>query len=190
MLYTGKGDNGTTKLFNCPDGARLPKSDLIFEVLGVLDELNSLIGYSKSLSLKSKNKIKIGLKSFSYEEILETLQQNLFCIQAEVGGANIHLKKEHILFLEDTIKEIEKIIPPIKSFILTGGGELSAYIDINRTIARKAERQLVLLHNNKKNKQIINKESLTYLNRLSSVLYALARLINHQEGFIEKNPKY
>jgi cob(I)alamin adenosyltransferase len=188
MLYTGKGDNGTTKLFDCPQGTRLSKSSYIFEVLGILDELNSSLGYAKALSRKSIDMLSVDNKKVPYEDIIETLQQNLFCIQAELGGSDIYIKKDHILYLEKVIAEVETVLPPIKSFIVPGGGESGAYLDITRTIARKAERGLVSLRDKKE--KVISDESITYLNRLSSVLYALARFANYQEGFSEEKPDY
>lgn len=188
MLYTGKGDNGTTKLFDCPQGERVSKSDFVFEVLGTLDELNSSIGYAKALSRKSNDTLYIVTQKVSYEEILEVFQQNLFCIQAELGGSDIHVNKDHILYLEKVIHEIETLLPPIKSFIIPGGGETGAYLDIGRTVARRVERQLVLLKHTKK--RTVSDESVVFLNRLSSALYALARFANYQEGYSEKKPEY
>ena len=79
-------------------------------------------------------------------------------------------------------------MPPIKSFIIPGGGETGAYLDIVRTITRRAERHLILLRDKKE--RIISSDSITYLNRLSSALYALARFANYQGGFSEKKPEY
>ena len=188
MLYTGKGDNGTTKLFDCPSGVRLRKSDFIFEALGNLDELNCNIGYAKALSVKSKDTLSIDGQKFSYTEILEKIQQNIFCIQAEVGGADIHPTKNQVTYLEKILYEIETLLPPIKSFIVPGGGETGAYLDVCRTNARKTERCLVLIL--KKKTRIISSESLVFLNRLSSTLYALARFANYQEGYVEQKPNY
>ncbi|WP_366535719.1 ATP:cob(I)alamin adenosyltransferase [Streptococcus pneumoniae] len=78
MLYTGKGDKGTTKLFDCPQGTRLTKSSFVFEVLGTIDELNCTLGYTKVLSRKSNDTLNIGVEKIPYEEIIEIFQQNLF----------------------------------------------------------------------------------------------------------------
>lgn len=188
MLYTGKGDNGTTKLFDCPQGVRLSKSAFVFEVLGTLDELNCSLGFAKMLSKKSNNAITIDKRQTSYEEIIETIQQNLFCIQAELGGGEFHTTRNHIVYLEKIIAEIETLLPPIKSFIVPGGGETGAYLDVLRTIARRAERQLILLRDKKERK--VGDMSITYLNRLSSALYALARFANLHEGYSEAKPHY
>ncbi len=188
MLYTRKGDNGTTKLFDCPQGKRVSKSDFIFEVLGTLDELNSSLGYAKVLSRKSNDTLLIETKKINYEEILEALQQSLFCIQAELGGSDIHVNKTYTLYLEKVIYEVETLLPPITSFIVPGGGETGAYLDIVRTITRRTERQLVQLQNKKV--RIVDNESIIFINRLSSALYALARFANYQEGYSERKPDY
>lgn len=188
MLYTKKGDNGTTKLFDCKEGQRISKSAFVFEVLGTLDELNSSLGYAKALSTKSQNHVMVDKEKIQYADIIEKFQQNLFCIQAELGGSDIHVTPDHVLYLEKVIHEVEVLLPPIKSFIVVGGGESGAYLDVCRTIARRAERHLVLLRDNKERE--VSDDSITYLNRLSSALYALARFANYQEGFIEHKPTY
>ncbi len=188
MLYTKKGDSGTTKLFNCEQGQRVSKADFIFEVLGNVDELNCSIGYAKAISKKTHCTLYIGGEKVSYEEILEKIQNILFCIQAELGGSNISITEKHTLYLEKVIYEVETTLPPITSFIVPGGGELGAYLDVLRTITRRTERYLVLLKD--KNTKDLNKENIIFMNRLSSVFYALARFANYQEGHIEKEPNY
>jgi len=188
MLYTKKGDNGTTKLFNCKQGERLSKSSAIFEVLGMVDELNTTIGFAKALSVKSKDTLFFKGKKISYEDILEKIQQILFSIQAELGGSHVRIKPEHVIFLEDVVYEVETVIPPISSFIVYGGGETGAYLDIVRAVARRAERQVISLRD--KEKQEISQEAIQFLNRLSSALFALARHANYQEGFLEQGPNY
>ena len=188
MLYTRKGDKGTTKLFDCPQGTRLSKSEFVFEVLGMLDELNTSLGYARALSEKSGTFVAMKKQKVSYADILLVFQQNLFCIQAEVGGSDIHSKKVHILFLEEVIYEIETLLPPVHSFVIPGGEPVGAYLDVARTVARRAERGLVALRD-KKEKEV-DDLSLEYLNRLSSALYAMVRFANYQNGCIEKKPDY
>jgi len=172
MLYTGRGDDGLTKLFS----QRIPKSSLIFDALGTIDELNSFLGFCK-VKLKKRQK--------KYAKILEEIQQNLFIIQAEVVGNKMTISGEKLERLEKLINKIEKEMPPIKTFFLAGGTELAALFDLARTVSRRAEREVI------KAKEIkIGEKSLAYLNRLSSVLYALARLTNHQAGVKEKPPTY
>lgn len=188
MLYTKKGDSGTTKLFNCEQGQRVSKADFIFEVLGNVDELNCSIGYAKAISKKKSCTLYIDGEKVSYEEILEKIQNILFCIQAELGGSNISITEKHTLYLEKIIYEVETTLPPITSFIVPGGGEMGAYLDVLRTITRRTERALVLLKD--RNIKNLNKENLTFMNRLSSVFYALARFANYQEGHSERKPGY
>ena len=188
MLYTRKGDNGTTKLFDGPKGARLSKSAFVFEVLGMLDELNTSLGYARVLSEKGGDCLNMKSQKVSFADILLIFQQNLFCIQAEVGGSRVHLKKEHVLFLEEVVYEIETLLPPITSFVIPGGELVGAYLDVVRTLARRAERGLVSLA--EKKKRVEGEFSLVYLNRLSSALYAMARFANYQDGCIEKIPNY
>ncbi len=188
MLYTRKGDKGTTKLFDCPSGTRVAKSAFVFEVLGMLDELNSSLGYIRALADKEGLFVSIKNKKISYGDILFAFQQNLFCIQAEVGGSKMHAKKEHVLYLEEVIYEVETLLPPVVSFIVPGGGQVGAYLDVARTIARRTERGLVTIRDKKE--RVVNDLSIEYLNRLSSALYALARFANYQTGYIEKKPDY
>ncbi|MBI3305997.1 cob(I)yrinic acid a,c-diamide adenosyltransferase [Candidatus Nomurabacteria bacterium] len=188
MLYTRKGDSGTTKLFNCAVGVRVAKSNFIFEALGALDELNSVLGYAKALCKKAGIVVFTGERRIHYDEILHIFQEGLFLAQAELGGSPVRIKKTDVLFLEKIIFEIETMLPPIKSFIVPGGGEAGSYLDIARTIARRAERQIVSLGSGKEN--CVEDCTLQFLNRLSSALYALARFANYQEGYLERKPEY
>jgi cob(I)alamin adenosyltransferase len=191
MLYTKKGDNGTTKLFNCPQNTRISKGAFVFEILGTLDEINSSLGYAKALSGRFKDFVFTKERKVPYEEILNIFQQNLFCLQAELGGADMHVKEAHVSFLEKIIYEIETVLPPIKSFIVPGGGEVGSYLDVVRTLVRRAERELVAWRDKEnEKKQKVHEDSITFLNRLSSALYAMARFANYQEGYSEKRPEY
>lgn len=188
MLYTKKGDKGTTKLFNCPQGVRVSKSEPIFEALGTIDELNSMLGFTKILARETQNSLFVKKEKVSYENILENIQQALFFIQAELGGSPIYIKREHISYLEDVIFEIETILPPINSFIVYGGGKVGAFLDFTRAVARRAERLIITLGD--KQGKSIHADTLQFLNRLSSALYALARYVNYAEGYTEGKPEY
>jgi len=173
MLYTGKGDDGKTNLFHCDQ--RLSKSSLVAEALGSLDELNSFLGWCK-------------VKAPDFAPKLEKVQNKLFVIQAEMAGAEKFVTESDVSELEAWIGEIEKTLPPIKSFIVSGGSELSAMLDYARTLARKVERRVVAI---KESREVdLKPETLAYLNRLSSFLYALARQANKEEGIEESGPKY
>ncbi|HAS84689.1 MAG TPA: cob(I)yrinic acid a,c-diamide adenosyltransferase [Candidatus Yonathbacteria bacterium] len=175
MLYTGKGDNGTTSAFGCDQ--RFSKSSAIAEALGTLDEVNSFLGV-----------VKIKAEASEVSKILNDVQQNLFTIQAEVAGADKHIGEEKAHELEKIINAIETELPPIKTFFVSGGTELASLLDFARTLSRRAERRVVGVADEGVVK--VGKETLAYLNRLSSLLYALARQTNHKSGITEEPPKY
>ncbi|MEK7209098.1 MAG: cob(I)yrinic acid a,c-diamide adenosyltransferase [Patescibacteria group bacterium] len=174
MLYTRKGDGGTTKTLHYD--RRLSKSSLIAEALGAVDELNSLLGLIKTQAPKSAGE-------------LAQVQQNLFIIQAELAGApGQTIAQEKVAALEKTIDEIERELPPIKSFFIPGGTAPGAWYDFARAVARRAERRVVAAREEKL--ILLGGATLVYLNRLSSLLYALARLTNHKAGIKEESPSY
>ncbi len=188
MLYTRKGDTGSTKLFDAPQGMRLSKDSRIFEALGTVDELNCSIGYAKALSQVGGNTILVDGTTASFVEILEKIQQILFKIQAELGGSPKNAEEADVLFLESVIQGVEAVIPPITTFIVPGGVPEGAYLDVCRTVARRAERSVVSIRN--AGVRNVHDASVQFLNRLSSALYALARLANHEKGFGESSPRY
>jgi cob(I)alamin adenosyltransferase len=174
MLYTRKGDDRKTTAFECSQ--RFSKSSAIAEALGSLDELNSFLGIVKA---KSQQLIAKSLRE---------IQENLFIIQAQVAGVDKKISEEKIKEVEKIIDNIEKEIPPLKSFIIPGANEISAMFDFARTLARKTERRLVAV--SEENKVFIDKNTLAYLNRLSSLLYAFARFSALEKGEKESNPTY
>ena len=183
MLYTGKGDDGTTKTFGCDQ--RISKSSAIAEALGSLDEINSFLGLCKIKSEKEKLLLPEGVIS---SDVILNIQKNLFIIQAEVAGSEMSITEDKIKDIEKIINDIEKELPPIKSFFISGGTKLAVLFDISRTIARRAERRVVEVSNEGKTK--VSDSSKAYLNRLSSLLYALARFSNHKFGVKEESPDY
>ena len=174
MLYTRKGDKGKTTIFGCDQ--KLSKSSAIAEALGCLDEANSYLG-----TIKAK------IKNTEEKELINRIQNDLFIIQAEVAGADKKINEIEVKYLEEVIDNIEKELPPIKSFLISGANEISADFDFARTLARRAERRVVAVSDEKINK--INPETLVFLNRLSSLLYAKARLFAKENGQ-EESPKY
>jgi cob(I)alamin adenosyltransferase len=182
MFYTRKGDKGTTKTFGCDQ--RISKSSAIAEALGSLDEINSYLGLCKA----KVNKEMTLMEDVSVWEVLHAVQKNLFIIQAEIAGANMIMDENKIKEIETIIDWIEKELPPIKSFFISGGTETSALFDVARTVARRAERRVVEVELEKK--VTVGGNTLAYLNRLSSLLYALARLSNHKSGINEESPDY
>src|SRR3989344_875364 len=117
-LFTGKGDKGTTKLFDSPSGVRVTKSSPMFECLGQLDELNTLVGWCK-----------VGVpedflvQGEQCKKILHDVQDHLFTIQAEVAGAPKSVPQASVEKLSTLINGIEKELPEIKTFFVPGGTE-------------------------------------------------------------------
>ncbi len=181
-LFTGKGDDGKTKTFGCDQ--RISKSSAIAEALGALDETNSFLGLVKVEAAGSK----FEFEGKSFENIVHSIQENLFIIQAEIAGANKAISGEKIKDIERIINAIEKELPPIKTFFISGGTRLASLFDISRTFVRRAERRVVGV--SEEDMQKVSPETLVYLNRLSSLLYALARLSNHFSGINESAPSY
>jgi cob(I)alamin adenosyltransferase len=199
MLYTRKGDSGTTKAFNSKPGQRISKSSCQTEALGALDEINSFIGLLKvkladvswsvqvSANVTDSNQDSTDTNK-KPTEIIQWVQECLFIIQAEVAGADKKMEQSKIDRIEFTVDWIEKEMPPIKTFFISGGTELAALFDISRTLARKAERRVVAGVEN--GEVVVGPVTLAFLNRLSSLFYALARLSNHKGGIKEISPSY
>lgn len=176
IFFTGKGDGGESAVGK----KRVGKDDPILEFLGLLDELNSIVGWSG-----------ISAEEFS-SSVLRRVQEMLFILQAEIAGmlfnspAEKRIGLEHITYLEDVIKKIDEDIPPITKFIIPGGCESAVRIDIARAVARRVERGAVMVA--KKNG--ISPNAMAFLNRLSSALFALARYENYKRGIPEEHPTY
>ncbi len=184
MLYTRKGDGGTTKTLKQKPGERVSKASCTTEALGTLDELNSFLGLCK---VKAQGlKWKIDDKTAS--EILGQAQQNLFIIQAELAGAEKTIKASKVGEIEMIVDEMEKQMPPIKSFFVSGGTEMGASFDVARTFVRRAERTVIRAI--EAGEIVIGEHTRAYLNRLSSLCYALARFANFKEGVKEEPPRY
>ncbi len=178
MLYTGKGDAGTTKLFTTKAGVRLPKDSPVFEALGTVDELNTTIGWCRCACV-----VDWMVGSSTMSEILLNVQNNLFVIQAELAGAGKCIQESDIKDMEHSIASIESRLEKIDSFFVPGGTELSARLDIARAVSRCAERRCI-------SAKLLSECSLTYMNRLSSLLYALVRLVNSETNTQEQAPSY
>jgi len=181
-LFTGKGDDGTTKTFNCPPGKRVSKNSAVAEALGSLDEINSFLGLCK---VKIIHLEAVGR---GFAEIIHEAQKNLFIVQAEVAGAPKSISSDKVVAMEELVNKIEKELPPIKTFFISGGSESATLLDVARTFARRAERRVVAGVDAGEVK--ISDDTKSFLNRLSSLLYALARLANHLSGIKEEAPEY
>lgn len=169
-IYTKTGDDGTTGLFG---GGRVSKGDDIVEAYGTVDELNAVIGMARAT----------GLDAFT-DGVLVRVQSDLFTLGAEVAcvpGEEHKLKMtliepEDAVRLEQAIDEAEKDMPPLKNFVLPGGSPQAAALHLARTVARRAERVLVRVPGEERPCVMI------YLNRLSDLLFVLARRANKVAG--------
>jgi cob(I)alamin adenosyltransferase len=173
-IYTKTGDNGETSLFN---GNRVRKDNARIVTYGVVDEVNSHIG----LLLCYTNREEI-FKEIS--EILSKVQNLLFVLGSDLANPDSKLKdypridNEDIVFIENSIDNLDKEIEPLKSFILPGGSIESSYCHIIRTIIRRAEINIVDLFLNDE----VNKSCLIFLNRLSDLFFIISRVINKQKN--------
>lgn len=168
-IYTKTGDKGTTGL---ADNTRVSKDDLRVETYGTLDELNSFIGLVLAESHLPE----------AVRAILTLIQHQLFDLGSEFCLPNyIAIKPEHITHLENTLDELNKTLPPLKEFILPGGDRAAAICHVARTVCRRAERRAVSLMK----KETINPQGLIYLNRLSDLLFVIARVINQDRNIEE-----
>tara|TARA_B110000014_G_scaffold228516_1_gene188929 strand:+ start:1354 stop:1902 length:549 start_codon:yes stop_codon:yes gene_type:complete len=167
-IYTKTGDEGKTSLF---DNSRVWKSDERILSYGAVDELNSSIGVALSLELDPEIK-----------DILIRLQNDLFIVGSDLANPNMTDKKirttpEMIIFLEQKIDLLEPQLDPLTSFILPGGALLASILHLSRTISRRAETHVVALSKDEE----INQDAAIYLNRLSDLMFVLARSINKRK---------
>jgi cob(I)alamin adenosyltransferase len=176
-LYTGKGDKGDTGLFGTPD--RIPKHDPRLDAIGDVDELNSFIGITIAAM---DNKFK------EVKDLLIKTQNQLFELGADLatplsaeGPKIIRIKSSETSDMEKQIDRIQAELKPITKFVLPGGTSDAARLHYARAVCRRAERKAVLLSE----KEDINPESVRFLNRLSSLLFGLARLVNQRSSVYE-----
>lgn len=187
ILYTGLGDKGTTTLFDCQQG-RISKSALLIEALGSVDELNAYLGIIKVYSNIDKVSLKFGTKNILFSQTIEEIQQNLFVIQAELGGSKMTISKKELTVIENIINQIGKVLPPITSFTISGGSIISSGLDFARTLARKSERRIISVAD--EGLRIISPNTIAYMNRLSSILFAMSRYANYLFSIPESHPDY
>ncbi len=166
-IYTKKGDQGTTWLLG---GGPYPKDYLPIAAYGAVDELNSVIGCVLS-----------ELQSSSLKSSLLEIQKQLFTLGAELASVNPSEKMKegfiqpsHTQILEKMIDALEEKLPPLQNFILPGGCKAASLLHLARTTCRRAEREIVHLSHSQK----LREEILVYINRLSDLLFVMARSAN------------
>ncbi len=173
-IYTKTGDKGTTSLLR---GGRVNKHHPRVEAYGTFDELNSFLGYARSLNKNDK-----------LEVILKELQNKIFILCSDVA-AEYDVEKpnnkipridsDDVQKLEDLIDRLNEDLDPLKAFILPGGSQVASILHIARTVCRRGERNLTFINENDTR---FNDFSLQYANRLSDLLFTLARWINVKSG--------
>ena len=165
-IYTRTGDQGKTGL---ADGSRIDKFHSRIESLGNIDELNSIIGIILTEKIPDNKKI-----------LLEKVQHDLFDIGGELSiPGHFIIDDRKIDFLEKILDEMNNELDPLKEFILPGGTKISSYCHLARTVCRRVERNLFKLAQTDK----VNEASLKYINRLSDMLFVLARFLNKINQF-------
>ena len=173
-IYTKKGDGGTTSLFG---GERVDKDSLRIEAYGTVDELNSQFGLVRAM--KPAGEI---------DTLVRQLQEELFVLGADLAtphneqSKNVpRIEQRHIDFLEGQIDRMDAQLMPLTTFILPGGSPIGAQLHVARTVCRRAERLTVRL----RKEEVINAHTVVYLNRLSDLLFVLARYANKIDGASE-----
>ena len=173
-IYTRTGDTGETSLFS---GARARKDDPRVDAYGEIDELNAWLGLARASALDP-----------SLDPELVALQRDLFALGAQLADPADQLAPrvtkaviddDHILRLEQLIDRLEADLPPLRRFILAGGTPAGAALHVARTVCRRAERRMVALE------PAIDPVLLRYVNRLSDLLFVMARAANHAGGIPE-----
>jgi cob(I)alamin adenosyltransferase len=170
-IYTTTGDSGDTGL---PGGTRVPKDASVTEVCGSVDELNTVLGIARAIGVPD-----------DVDHVLDRVQHQLFELGAEVArlGAQVasacHVDVEDIRALEEKIDQFNTELPPLRNFLLPGGSLAAAQLHFARAVCRRAERRLVGLIRETPG---LSRDILVYLNRLSDLLFVLARLVNQRAG--------
>lgn len=171
-VYTRTGDQGQTSLVG---GARVSKASLRVDAYGDVDELNCVIGLARALTQEE-----------AIDEPLALIQNDLFTLGADLASpSDVEVPRIEESFtsrLEQLADGFLRELEPLKEFILPGGCEAGAVLHLARTVARRAERRVVGLSE----KEQVNPESIVYLNRLSDLLFILARVVNRRAGVPEK----
>jgi len=165
-IYTRTGDKGETGL---GDGSRVEKDHIRVEAFGTVDELNSVIGMIRAHELPD-----------SIEACLSKIQNHLFDLGGELSvPGHSALNESYITYLETALDSLNTDLPMLKEFILPSGGHATSTCHLARSVCRRAERRVVTLSKD----ETVNPDSISYLNRLSDLLFVIARILaRHENG--------
>ncbi|HNX54947.1 MAG TPA: cob(I)yrinic acid a,c-diamide adenosyltransferase [Prolixibacteraceae bacterium] len=174
-IYTKTGDDGTTGLVG---GTRVKKYNIRLESYGTIDELNSYVGYIRSLQTDS-----------AVDKVLEIIQNKLFVIGANLATEDsidmikkqLPCKAADIELLEQEMDRMNESLPELRAFILPGGSQASCVCHVARTVCRRAERNIVELAENHN----VDSNLIKYVNRLSDYLFVLSRYLNIAQKHVE-----
>ena len=172
-IYTKTGDQGETGLFA---GPRVPKDDSRVAAYGTVDELSSAVGIAAAYASDDWTKV-----------LLQNVQSDLFTIGAELATPDPSkrnadaIPEASVTRLENAIDRMEENLSPLQNFILPGGCPSASHVHLARSTCRRAERQIVTLARNIE----LSENVLAYFNRLSDMLFVLARYQNHLNGVID-----
>ena len=178
-IYTKQGDGGESSLFG---GDRVPKDHDRLEAYGTLDELNSCLGLARAEAARDPELDPTWSKEL--DQLLNSIQNHLFDLGSELAtpdpqrlGLTLVSDRDVVAF-EAAIDQHESGLTPLKQFILPGGSALASQLHVARCVCRRAERMVVGLARH----ESVREEAVRYLNRLSDLLFVLARYANHSSG--------
>jgi cob(I)alamin adenosyltransferase len=179
-IYTRTGDTGETSLFG---GTRVSKHDPRVDAYGEVDELNAVLGFARALSATHAD-----TRWGDINDALSAIQRDLFALGARLADPagrisprvdKAVLDDADVERLEQLIDRLEADLPPLAHFILAGGSETGAALHVARAVCRRAERRIVALQ------PPVDEILIRYINRLSDLLFVMARSINHRAGVPE-----
>ena len=171
-IYTKTGDFGETSLF---DNTRVSKADPRVEAYGEVDELNACLGAVRAAGVGA-----------DLEAPLESIQRDLFALGARLADPSARIADRvakaavtaaQVEQIEQLIDRLEDEIPPLRRFVLPGGSPAGALLHLARTVCRRAERRVIGL-----GPHAVDPILIVYLNRLSDLLFVMARAVNHRAG--------
>ena len=170
-ISTGTGDDGTTGLVG---GRRVPKASLLMEAVGSVDEANDALGLAAALATRA-----------DLRALLQSVQSDLFTLGADLaapqGVDSLRVGEAHVARLVREEDRLEAELPPLRKFILPGGTPVAASLQLARSIVRRAERAAWRAHA----QEPLSPHAMVYLNRLSDLLFLLAREENQKAGVPE-----